>query len=102
MFYPACQPLSEENLLNLHTINYNKNSVNGRYRIGTNAVYECDNGYSVAYSGWRTRVCQWRGVWDGFAVDYKRGEETIAACREMCFKNLMFAYLFCFNILYHR
>ena len=102
MFSPACQPLSEENLMNLHTISYNTNSVNGRYRIGTEATHECDNGYSVAYSGWRTRVCLWTGVWDGFAADCKRGKETKAACREMCFKNSVFAYLFCFNILYHR
>ena len=43
-------------------LSYNNSAVSGRYLVGTNGTYQCDD---IKEHGSTSRICQQSGVWTG-------------------------------------
>ena len=54
-------------------IHYNKDSVNGRYTLGTTATRSCNSGYRS--TGPSMRTCQASGNWDGEIQSCEQSKE---------------------------
>ena len=65
IFCLACQSIDDPEASH-RFVSYSISSVNGRYRVGTEATYTCSSTYGLPYDGGK-RTCQWDGFWEGHA-----------------------------------
>ena len=56
-------------------VTYTRSSENGVFRVGTNATYDCDDGYQRT-DGSRVRTCQESGNWNGDHPFCRNGNKT--------------------------